>query len=493
MANRIQLRRDTAANWTRENPVLSQGEPGFDLTANKLKVGDGVTAWADLAYASGSGDVSTATSWTATPASGNCPIYVELTPEHFEAYTQNSHLALRNDYTWSLGSNNNGNGIFSNDNTATIYSNYGQVVIRTGESFQHFTFTDAGRLQFPNGNILESIAGTSGANIQIIDNTGTFKIYTHATASALAWTFGPTGLLSTPGGIFIPNGDNQAGLSFSPNGSSTVGRISVDSGNNMTVNATADYSVKVSSYDRFYISSNVTTLIAGQDLVLKSNKNATAQVWTFGQDGSLNIPLSTTGAALIQTTGDISILATAKTWTFGANGNLTLPTGGQIKTAANTGTVVINTNNGATTSTWTFGTDGTVTFPDATVQTTAYQVVKSTFNASSPSVQIGNVQFSYNNSGNPTVAAVSGTWASSYTVEYQLWDGSAYTTYTTGNPSVTWTSVAAYGIGVTFAHAGEKAVAHFTDDTNSHIYRVTWLASSTNPTTNCTIIVEKLI
>jgi hypothetical protein len=54
MANRIQLRRDTAANWTRENPILSQGEPGFDLTANKLKVGDGVTAWADLAYTSGS-------------------------------------------------------------------------------------------------------------------------------------------------------------------------------------------------------------------------------------------------------------------------------------------------------------------------------------------------------------------------------------------------------------------------------------------------------
>jgi hypothetical protein len=53
MANRIQLRRDTAANWTRENPILSQGEPGFDLTENKMKVGDGITAWTDLAYASG--------------------------------------------------------------------------------------------------------------------------------------------------------------------------------------------------------------------------------------------------------------------------------------------------------------------------------------------------------------------------------------------------------------------------------------------------------
>lgn len=53
---RIFLRRDTAANWgvTSPNPIiLAEGEPGFDTTNQILKVGDGVTAWNDLAQFQG--------------------------------------------------------------------------------------------------------------------------------------------------------------------------------------------------------------------------------------------------------------------------------------------------------------------------------------------------------------------------------------------------------------------------------------------------------
>lgn len=50
MATRIQLRRDTAANWTAANPVLAQGEEGHETDTGKRKVGDGVTAWAGLPY-----------------------------------------------------------------------------------------------------------------------------------------------------------------------------------------------------------------------------------------------------------------------------------------------------------------------------------------------------------------------------------------------------------------------------------------------------------
>ena len=50
MARRIQLRRDTAAAWTAANPVLAQGEIGLDLTNNKIKIGNGSTAWNSLAY-----------------------------------------------------------------------------------------------------------------------------------------------------------------------------------------------------------------------------------------------------------------------------------------------------------------------------------------------------------------------------------------------------------------------------------------------------------
>lgn len=52
MANRIQLRRGTAAEWAAANPVLAQGEPGVETDTGKQKFGNGVAVWAALAYAS---------------------------------------------------------------------------------------------------------------------------------------------------------------------------------------------------------------------------------------------------------------------------------------------------------------------------------------------------------------------------------------------------------------------------------------------------------
>jgi hypothetical protein len=50
MAYRLLFRRDTAANWTSNNPVLSAGEPGFETDSGKLKIGDGTTTWSNLDY-----------------------------------------------------------------------------------------------------------------------------------------------------------------------------------------------------------------------------------------------------------------------------------------------------------------------------------------------------------------------------------------------------------------------------------------------------------
>lgn len=51
MADKIQFRRDTSANWAAANPVLGTGEPGFDTTLKMFKVGDGSTAWSSLPWA----------------------------------------------------------------------------------------------------------------------------------------------------------------------------------------------------------------------------------------------------------------------------------------------------------------------------------------------------------------------------------------------------------------------------------------------------------
>lgn len=51
MANpKIQLRHDTASNWTSVNPILLEGEVGLETDTLKQKVGDGTTAWSDLPY-----------------------------------------------------------------------------------------------------------------------------------------------------------------------------------------------------------------------------------------------------------------------------------------------------------------------------------------------------------------------------------------------------------------------------------------------------------
>ena len=55
MASKIQIRRDTAANWTATNPTLAQGEPGLETDTNRVKYGDGTLPWTSLDYASGGG------------------------------------------------------------------------------------------------------------------------------------------------------------------------------------------------------------------------------------------------------------------------------------------------------------------------------------------------------------------------------------------------------------------------------------------------------
>jgi len=48
MAIRIQLRRDTAANWVSSNPVLRQGEIGIETDTLQMKLGNGTSTWTQI-------------------------------------------------------------------------------------------------------------------------------------------------------------------------------------------------------------------------------------------------------------------------------------------------------------------------------------------------------------------------------------------------------------------------------------------------------------
>ncbi len=51
----FQFKRGTAQRWKELNPILQEGEPGYELDTQKLKIGNGYSSWRDLPYLQGSG------------------------------------------------------------------------------------------------------------------------------------------------------------------------------------------------------------------------------------------------------------------------------------------------------------------------------------------------------------------------------------------------------------------------------------------------------
>ena len=81
MATRIQVRRDTAANWSSVNPVLAEGEIGCNLDTTQIKVGNGTDAWDDLPYTAGDGSLWTESSGVVAPASAGAKVQANAATE----------------------------------------------------------------------------------------------------------------------------------------------------------------------------------------------------------------------------------------------------------------------------------------------------------------------------------------------------------------------------------------------------------------------------
>jgi len=59
--NSVRMRRGTATAWTNANPILDNGEFGYDSTNNKFKIGDGTSLWAALSYVTAVADLNNPT------------------------------------------------------------------------------------------------------------------------------------------------------------------------------------------------------------------------------------------------------------------------------------------------------------------------------------------------------------------------------------------------------------------------------------------------
>jgi hypothetical protein len=86
VVTQIQVRRGTASQWTSTNPTLASGEWGFETDTGKVKIGDGATAWASLAYI-GAGDVTLTGTQTLTNKTLTAPIITIATNAQAASYT----------------------------------------------------------------------------------------------------------------------------------------------------------------------------------------------------------------------------------------------------------------------------------------------------------------------------------------------------------------------------------------------------------------------
>ena len=110
MPTQIQLRRDTAADWTSNNPTMAAGEFGWESDTNRSKIGTGTTAWNSLEYADtlkSLGDMTITGSTISAPSNGD----LTLT-------TAGSGVVLVND-SFKIGSGESVTTILDEDNLAT--------------------------------------------------------------------------------------------------------------------------------------------------------------------------------------------------------------------------------------------------------------------------------------------------------------------------------------------------------------------------------------
>ena len=215
---RIQLRNDTAENWTTANPVLLKGEMGVEIDTGKTKIGNGTDDWKTLKYSGvdedtikgiidnnrsaftevvpneGETDAQALARAITAPKKGDMAVVVrEIVP------TKRSYTAYVYDTAWSAmdGNYSAENVYFDKDLTYT--ANIGVLTVPGSGSG---TISASGKnVKEVLASILASEKNPSATNPAVTigtqTNFGTFEIGTKknlvysATLSAGSYTYGP--------------------------------------------------------------------------------------------------------------------------------------------------------------------------------------------------------------------------------------------------------------------------------------------------------------
>lgn len=217
---RIQLRNDTAANWTNANPILLKGEMGVETDTGKTKIGNGTDHWTTLKYSGvdedtikgiidknrnnftevtpnkGESDAQALARMITNPKKGDMAVVVRTFVEGKRSYTAYIHTGT----AWSAMDGN-----YSADNV------YFDKDLKLTEAFGHYEPDASGSVQVPSTgksvySLIEDAFSKSknptitqpSASVTITANSGTFEIGTKknltysASLNTGAYSYGPT-------------------------------------------------------------------------------------------------------------------------------------------------------------------------------------------------------------------------------------------------------------------------------------------------------------
>jgi hypothetical protein len=454
MANKIQLRRDTTANWENVNPILADGEPGLDITTNQVKYGDGANAWVDLSYASGGagltdvdgvvtfpGDLLIGTLWPEDPmpeGDKESVVWAKDDTEYLglwwggdQTYPEpgygpvagimiGAYDDMTDDFTGDPSPADTNITIAINDSTGTtlawVFDRTGNLTLPEGGTISETgtnsaysilltpyadpqynpdmavkiypTFSDDDHIHITAGNVatVDLFLGDDDQYVKLERNGGNVVI--GANADTHHWTFGTNGNITFPDSTTQSTAFNitKFGEGFSLNGADKI----------VTNKLYSTNATEPAQHYRLELDTNGVVVLPDQSII-----NGSTIRGIYGTGGANysgitigpNVSYQEESWMYVDYTG--AYIATnyntdQKLWQFDNTGNLTLPAGGEIKSAAGTGNVVVQSNDGANTYNWTFETNGNLTFPDSTTQSTAYKRTTSSWN-----VAVGSATYNF--------------------------------------------------------------------------------------------------
>lgn len=182
VVTQIQVRRGTASQWTSTNPTLAAGEFGFETDTNKLKCGNGSTAWNSLTYINNDGDITGVTAGTGLSGGGTSgtvtvSIDTSVTADLTTAQTLTNKTLTDPKINLAFDA--------ETASYTAVLANNGQVVTMNNASANTFSIPTNASVAFPIGtqiNVLQIGAGQT--TIQAVTSGTTTIQSTGATAAA---------------------------------------------------------------------------------------------------------------------------------------------------------------------------------------------------------------------------------------------------------------------------------------------------------------------